>query len=135
GQGPYTDFIQERVAAGQLVMVFDVRGTGAVKMHIRNDRNGLAMRSTEYRVASDHFMLGTSLAARRAHDLLQALRYLRSREDIGAERPVEMAAYGWPAIYALLAAALDGGLVECTFEGVPESWAEAFEAKIPQPER
>ncbi|MEX2606838.1 MAG: hypothetical protein WD708_05790 [Kiritimatiellia bacterium] len=135
GQDPYADFIRERLEAGQLVMVFDVRGTGAVKMHTRNGGKRLEFRSTEYRVAGDHFMLGTSLAARRAHDVLQTLRYLRGREDIGTGTPIELTAYGRPAIYALLAAAVDENLAACTFEGLPGSWAEAFEEKTPQPER
>jgi len=67
GQTPYMDRIHERLADGYLVMVFDPRGTGAVRMRQRNPGEGLAFRSTEFRVANDHFMLGTSIAAQRTY--------------------------------------------------------------------
>jgi dienelactone hydrolase len=129
GQEPFANDIGQRVAAGQVVMVFDVRGTGAVKMNKRNDGAGLAFRSTEFRVASDHFQLGTSLAARRAYDVRQALAYLRGRPEVTATTPVELVGRGWPAIYGLLAAALDGKLTACDVELGVDSWETAFEPR------
>ncbi len=135
GQEAYRDAIAERAGSGQLVMVFDVRGTGAVRMHRRNAGEGLAFRSTEFRVASDHFLLATSLAARRAYDVKRALEYLRQRPDVGDATPVEIAAHGWPAIYGLLAACTEPSLAPSTFDGLPDSWSAAFAPSPRQPER
>lgn len=135
GQQPFAKAIQEHLADGQLVMVFDVRGTGAVRMHRRMEGNGLGFRSTEFRVASDHFLLGTSLAARRAYDVRRALQYLRARPELSGGAPVALAGHGWPAIYGLLAAAVEADLAGCTLAGLPDSWAQAFELRPPEPER
>lgn len=136
GQAPFAAEIAERVARGELVMVFDVRGTGAVRMHDTTSGKGLAFRSTEFRSASDHFMLGTSLAARRTYDVLRALEYLRGRlAGTDTRMPVTISGHGWPAIYGLLAAAVDGHIDAPTFAGLPASWLEAYELKPDQPER
>ncbi len=134
GQAPHADRIGALVAQGKVVMVFDTRGTGAVRMRRRNTGEGLAFRSTEFRVANDHFQLGTSIAARRAYDVLRALEYLR-RQSGSEARAVHLIAHGAPAVWGLLAAAVDGGLASCSFTGLPETWAEAFRPQPPEPER
>lgn len=134
GQRAFAAEIERRVEAREVVMVFDVRGTGAVQMRRRNHAEGLAFRSTEYRVANDHFLLGTSLAARRAYDVRCALKYLRGRGDVGEDLPLNVAGYGWPAIYGVLAACTEPGLASSLFEGLPISWAAAFETPAPQPD-
>ena len=117
-------------------MVFDTRGTGAVRMHNHTGGQGLAFRSPEFRSAGDHFMLGTSIAARRTHDVLRALEYLRGRLDAADPRvPLTISGHGWPAIYGLLAAAVDGNVETPAFSGLPGSWAEAFELRPDRPER
>ncbi len=134
GQQPFAGEIARRVAAGELVMVFDVRGTGAVRMHGRNPAQGLGERTTEARVANDHFMLGTSLAARRAFDVTRALEYLRQHRLDDSGTPVTIVGHGWPAIYGLLAAAMDGALDRPTFSALPASWSAAFELNTRDPE-
>jgi len=136
GQQPFAEEIRDRVGSGELVMVFDVRGTGAVRMHRRNPGSGLAPRGTEFRVANDHFMLGTSLAARRAFDVTRALEYLRLHALAdAADTPVTIVGRGWPAIYGLLAAAMDGNVANPVFSGLPASWGEAFAAAPENPEQ
>ena len=126
GQDPYRQRISERVANGELVLVFDPRGIGAVQMRRRNQGQGLAHKSTEFRLANDHFLLRTSLASRRVFDVLRASAYLRSRPDVSAEQPVEIEAHGWPALYGLLAAAVGEAVIAGPMTGLPESWEALF---------
>ncbi len=135
GQQPYAQTIASLVEEGRVVMVFDPRGTGAVRMRRRNHGDGYAFRSTEFRVAKDHFMLGTSIASRRSFDILMALRFLRSYCDLPAGTSISLMADGPPAIWGLLAAAADGGLAGCSLSGLAGSWTEAFQPQPPDSER
>ncbi len=135
GQAPYAGRIRELLAAGHAVLVFDPRGTGAVRMRQRNWNEGLTFRSTEFRVASDHFLLGTSIAAQRTCDVLRACAWLRSLEGIPSGVPVQIEAHGWPAIYGLLAAAADDDAVAGPLTGLPDSWEETFIEQRRDPER
>lgn len=135
GQEPYTATLIRLLEEGRMVFVFDPRGTGAVTMRTRNTGQGLAFRSTECRVSNDHFLLGTSLASRRAFDVLRALAYLRNRPELTPACPIDLIAHGRVSLYGLIAAAVDGDLTRCEFSGLPESWSEAFDLTAPRPER
>lgn len=135
GQALYAGRIDSWLRHGRVVMVFDPRGTGAVRMRRRNIGQGLAFRSTEFRIANDHFMLGTSIAAQRTYDVLRACAYLRNRPDSPPRKPVAIEAHGWPAIYGLLAAAIDESVVAGALTGLPDSWGGLFEAEPRDPER
>ncbi len=135
GQEGWEGTIGDIVADGRIVMVFDPRGTGAVKMRSRNHADGFEFRSTEFRVANDHFMLGTSLASRRAYDILRALEYLRRHAGLPDAADIEMIASGPPALWGLAAAVADGRLAGCSFSGLPRTWGEAFGPAPPDPER
>ncbi len=135
GQTPYMDRILERLTDGHLTMVFDPRGTGAVRMRQRNLGEGLAIKSTEFRVANDHFMVGTSIAARRVYDVLRACAYLQARAERPHSSPVEIEAHGWPAIYGLLAAAAADGVVAGALTGLPDSWEDLFLIENRDPDR
>lgn len=135
GQTPYLDRIRERLTGGHQVMVFDPRGTGAVRMRQRNAATGLAFKSTEFRVANDHFMLGTSIAARRAYDALRAAAWLRGRAGGAQPSLVQIEAHGWPAIYGLLAAAAGDGVTAGPMTGLPDSWEAVFAKESRDPDR
>ncbi len=125
GQAAYAGQIQERVQKGQIVMVVDPRGLGAVRAHAAGGE-GIGIRSREFRLANYHFLLGTSLASRRAFDILQALAVLRASPALPKDAAIGLAAFGWTSFYGLLAAAMDGNLSDCHFDGLPGSWDEAF---------
>lgn len=131
GQEKYAGRIHELLESGALVMVLDVRGTGAVRMHQRNSGQGLEFKSTEFRVANDHFLLGTSLASKRTFDVLRGLEYLRQRSDISPTTPMELEAHGWPGIYAVLAAPIDGEIGDCRLYDGLDTWDHAFELRRP----
>ena len=135
GQGPYVGKISSLIAEERLVMVFDPRGTGAVRMRSRNTGEGYEFRSTEFRVANDHFMLGTSLASRRAFDVLRALEFLRTRYGFSGQGEIDLIAHGAPSLWGLTAAAVDGDMGNCSFSGLPDTWAEAFTNCPPARER
>ncbi len=132
GQEPYKEEIKRLLESKKMVMVFDVRGTGAVRMRKRNRAEGYAIKSTEFRVANDHFMLGTSLAAKRAFDVLRAIEFLRVEAGSDQGIPIELSAHGAPAIWGLLAAASKGDLDACSFSGIPDSWETAFSYRPPE---
>jgi len=127
GQSPYGEQIRQRVQQGQIVMVVDPRGSGAIAAHAVGG-DGIGIRSRGFRLANYHFLLGTSLAAQRAFDVLQSLAVLRACPAMPADAGIGLAAYGWPALYGQLAAALDGNLTSCHIEGLPASWEAAFDA-------
>lgn len=126
GQTPWQELIAGLVAAGHLVIVPDLRGIGAVAMHQRNRATGHQPKSTEFRNASDLFMLGTSQVALRTADLLRQVDHLRLRPEPCARQPVGLFAAGGPAIYGMCAAAVDDAFGPCLFHGCLASWDDAF---------
>ncbi len=58
----------------------------------------------------------------------QALAALRACPALPTDAGIYLAAYGWPSLYGLLAAAMDGTLEGCNFDGLPASWDVAFDA-------
>ncbi len=131
GQEPYKEEIRRLINQQRMVMIFDVRGTGGVRMRARNNADGYNFKSTEFRVANDHFMLGSSLAAKRAFDVLRGLEFLRTRSGLPEGAPTGLSGYGPPSIWGLLAAAVDGSVDACSFSGIPESWEQAFSRRPP----
>ena len=127
GQAAYAEQIREWVHGGQIVMVVDPRGIGAVRAHAAGGE-GLGIRGKAFRLANYHFLLGTSLAARRAFDVLQALAVLRACPALPDDAGLGLVAHGWPSLYGLLAAAMDGNLTSCDVAGLPASWDVAFDA-------
>lgn len=92
-----------------LVLVFDPRGVGGVRARdintpLANGGEYYDVHGTEYKLASDALMLGTSLVALRVFDVLRAGEYLRNR--LG-DVPLGIVGAGTGAIHALYAAVAD----------------------------
>lgn len=104
-----------------LVLLFDPRGVGGVRA--RNVNTPLAnggkyydVHGTEYKLASDALMLGTSLIALRVFDVLRASEYLRDR--LG-DVTLGIVGAGTGAIHALYAAVADSTFQSLRIEDVP----------------
>jgi hypothetical protein len=135
GQQPYWPLIESLVCAGHAVAVADVRGIGAVEMRKRNHRDGFIFRSTEYRVAADMFLLGSSQVAARTFDVLRHSHCLRCRPELAHVASIGLYACGPMAIYGLCAAAVDDGLGPCWFADLPASWDLLFSGHPIDPAR
>lgn len=131
GQAQDRPLIDGLLARGQAVLVPDLRGLGGVAMRSRTNAKGLLPRGTEFRVASDHFMLGTSLLAQRSRDLLRHLERLRAHPALGGIQGIGLAARGGPAIYGICAAALDDNLDRALFSACLGTWDSAFDPGLP----
>jgi len=117
--------IVKRVKQGQVVLAFDLPDLGETK----------AGRGTKYiRRAYFPYLLGESMVAMRAREILRCARFLRGFESPGGPRPVHLAAIGYgvgPA--AMHAAALEPQLfASYTFEACPLSWTGLVHSKLPQ---
>ena len=87
--GTYRDRIARLARERGLAMAFDPRGVGAVRARDVNtpQSNGgeyYDYHGTEYKLASDALMLGTSLFGMRVFDVLRAREYLEGRIDLAA---------------------------------------------------
>jgi hypothetical protein len=118
--------IRNLTGKGYSLFIVDPRGTGAVKS--RDTFKGGNMFNTEYRLGCEAMMLGTSLAAMRAFDILRAYRYLCSRNDIAKDR-IGIIAYGAPAQWALMAAVLEPGIKTVILEGMLCSYRSVVDAR------
>ncbi len=75
--------IAELLTSGAAVCLLDVRGTGETDLG-----DGRGRRSVATTVSANELMLGQTLVGARLRDVRQAIRYLRQRDDVGAERVV-----------------------------------------------
>lgn len=100
---------------GCAVYVVEPRGSGET----RSRPFGPWDEGTRANVWLSHYyrMLGTSLGALRAYDIVRALEYVRSREG---ELPVGLMAEGFSGWAAVIAAALDGDVDRLCLESVPD---------------
>lgn len=112
----------ERLARDRcFVVVFDPRGVGAVRARDVNtpQMNGGEyddVHGTEYKLASDALMLGTSLVALRVFDVLSAAAYVVDRAD---ETDLGIVGVGTGAIHALYSAVADDRFRSIRVEDVP----------------
>ncbi|WP_436925639.1 alpha/beta hydrolase family protein [Halosimplex amylolyticum] len=137
---------QERIAAlarqRGLAMAFDPRGVGAVQARdvntpLANGGEYFDYHGTEYKLASDALMLGTSLFGLRVADVLRAREYLERRiegADGAREHVVEAASgdgVGAPWNSGAPSTAADGFAVEGTGVGALHAlYAAAAEPRI-----
>jgi len=103
--------LQTLLAAKHRLFVLDVRGIGAVQTRTVN-RN-VPPHDTEYKLGCDAMMLKRSTLGMRVFDVLRAYDYLRSRADV--ER-IGIVGIESGAIFAYLAAALETGIADLTFD-------------------
>ncbi|MCF6285693.1 MAG: hypothetical protein L3K26_10935, partial [Candidatus Hydrogenedentes bacterium] len=101
------------------VLILDPRGTGESSKH-------------ENHLTSDSIVLGRPLFAQQLWDLLQASRYLASRNDIDGEK---IALHGVKSggLLALYAAALEPGFAKVEVSNVLASYRYFLEDEQPQP--
>lgn len=103
------------------VLVFDPRGIGGVRARdvntpLANGAEYYETHGTEYKLASDALMCGTSLVALRVFDLLRASEYLRDRCD---STELGIVGAGTGAIHALYGAVADPTFRSLRVEDVP----------------
>jgi cephalosporin-C deacetylase-like acetyl esterase len=108
---PWRSRLLDLVAAGEAVLVLDVRGVGALRPHPINPRGLVDDYGTLYKLATDLMWLDDSLPAARTYDILRALALAREEPEIGlGDRPIRILGGGSLALCAYLAAALDEGV-------------------------
>jgi dienelactone hydrolase len=130
--GDYEDDIAQLAEQRGLVMVFDPRGIGGVRARnvntpLENGGEYYDYHGTEYKLASDALMLGTSLVALRVFDVLRAAEYLHERcgdVDLG------IVGAGTGAIHALYAAVAHPSFQSVLVEDVPSFYERATRREI-----
>ena len=97
-----TELIEQLVREGQTVLAIDVRGTGALA-----PAAGASGYAGDYQFAARAWLLGTSVVAWQARDLLHGLAVLRAEAGPQATRGLSVRAQGQTVPAALLAAQFD----------------------------
>lgn len=131
--GAHKDRIAAHARERGIAMVFDPRGVGAVRSRAVNTplANGgeyFDYHGTEYKLASDALMLGTSLFGMRVFDVLRACDYLERRVR-NRDKPDDVEGYaldgiGVGALHALVAAAADPRFRRINAADVPTGFYE-----------
>jgi dienelactone hydrolase len=120
------DAVQAWLKAGRMVLVVDVRGTGET-----GNGEEWAQGSPNYRAAYTAYLLGRSLVALRAEDILVCSRYLASQHPSGRQH-IDLVAIGNIGVPALHAAALEADLfASLTLRQTIGSWLEIIRARPP----
>lgn len=111
--------VQALLAANHRVFVFDVRGVGAVQSRLVTPHP--PPHDHEYKVGCDAMMLKRSTLGMRVFDVLRGYDYLRSRPDV---EQIGIVGVGSGAIFAYLAAALETGIADLTFDQLLFSYGD-----------
>ena len=121
--------IESLIREDNLVFVLDVRGVGGVKVRKINPAEVNEIYGTEFRLAYDAFMLGTSTFALRVFDVLRGFDYLIKRDDVDANR---IGIYGKDiaSLYALFAMFLEPRIKRGIFENMLFSYEDVIETRI-----
>ncbi len=105
------------------IFVLDVRGIGCARIRdVSNNRESYkSMYETLFKIAYNYWMLGDNLVCARAFDVVRAIEYLRSRNDVG-----EIEIYGEDDLgfVGLLSAVADGKIKSVILKGMPKSYRE-----------
>lgn len=120
GASARDDVIGAAVAGGQVVLALDVRGTGALA-----PGTGTSGYAGDYQFAARAWLLGTSVVAWQARDVLAGMAVLRAA--YGTTLPVRLQAAGNTTPAALLAAQIDRP-AELLLEGGLDSYLALAEA-------
>ncbi|MHB0878758.1 MAG: alpha/beta hydrolase family protein [Anaerolineae bacterium] len=120
--------LERLLAEGNRLFVFDVRGIGAVCSRPVNPQGVWAIYGTEFKLACDAMMMGTSTLGLRVHDVTRGLQYLRTRDDC-AGTPIGLYGRGFGALLAYLAAAIDGHVAAVTAEDMLYSYRELVDSR------
>jgi dienelactone hydrolase len=110
-------WLQTRLAEGNALFIYDVRGVGGVQA--RSINRDQFPHDSEYKLACDAMMMKSSTLGMRVYDVLRAYDYLQSRPDVGA---IGVAGVDTGAFWAYYAMALEQGMAAATFENLLVSY-------------
>jgi cephalosporin-C deacetylase-like acetyl esterase len=116
-----TGAVSKLAADGKLVLSLDLRGYGETAGNVRRARGGYF--GTDFKTALLALHLNRPLLGQRVEDVLSALNYLASRDDVDGSR-IELVGVGGCGPVALHAAALDDRIAQVTLRRSIDSWAE-----------
>lgn len=111
------EWLEERLASGRQLFVFDPRGIGGVQ--VRGFNRGGQPHDGEFKLGSDALMLGISTLGLRVFDVLRGYDYLRTRADVDR---IGLYGIGKGAFYAYFAGALEDGFGSLEFEDLLYSY-------------
>ena len=118
------EWMEQRLAGGVRLCVFDARGTGAVQTRSIGQRGGA--HAYQYKLACDAMMLGGSTLGGRVFDVVRAHDYLLSRDDVGA---IGLYGIGRGAIDGYFGAALIGDLAAVELEDMLISYRQLTDTR------
>ena len=124
------EWLEERLASGRQLFVFDPRGIGGVQ--VRSFNRDVHPHNGEFKLASDAIMLGISTMGLRVFDLLRAYDYLRTRVDVDQ---IGLYGIGKSAFYAYFAGALEDGFASLEFEDLLYSYRNLTDTRYYDQER
>lgn len=105
-------------------MAVDLRGIGDSRPQTCGEDQFLLPYGSDYFYASHAIMLGQSLPALRAFDLLRVLAWLKSQ----GRTEIHLAGLGWGTVPAVLAAMISNDIYQITLKRSPTSFAAIAEA-------
>jgi dienelactone hydrolase len=111
------EWLEDRLALGRQLFVFDPRGIGGVQ--VRGFNRGGQPHDGEFKLGSDAMMLGISTMGLRVFDVLRGYNYLRTRTDVDR---IGLYGIGKGAFYAYFAGALEDGFASLDFEDLLYSY-------------
>ena len=121
------DNIKSYLEKGYKVFVLDVRGVGAVKVRRINPADLYEIYGTEFRLAYDALMLGTSTMAMRVYDVIRGFDYLSTRNDITR---IGIYGKGRGALYAFFASVMDDRPEVLVFEDMLFSFEDVIKTRV-----
>lgn len=110
------DLIERQINIGHAVMVLDVTGSGAIAPRPLDARPFDAFYGVVHKLDCDLSFLADSLVALRTYDVCRALDFIAQRAEL-SKSPIQMIGGGYPAIPAVLAAAIDPRITKITLSG------------------
>ena len=124
------EWLENRLASGRQLFVFDPRGIGGVQ--VRPFNRGGTPHGGEYKLGSDAMMLGISTMGLRVFDVLCGYDYLRTRSDVDQ---IGLYGIGSGAFYAYFAGALEDGFASLEFEDLLYSYRNLTDTRYYDQER
>ena len=124
------EWLENRLASGRQLFVFDPRGIGGVQGRPFN--RGGSPHGAEYKLGSDAMMLGISTMGLRVFDVLCGYDYLRTRQDVDQ---IGLYGVGSGAFYAYFAGALEDGFASLEFEDLLYSYRNLTDTRYYDQER
>jgi dienelactone hydrolase len=126
--GRYRDDLLGLLAAGDEVVLIDVRGVGAVRSFPQTAVDGHGSRDNEYFAASSAFALGGSSVGARVFDVLRGCRF--ALQELQPARELCMIGCGLGALHAYLAAAVEPRVRRVVCRDMIPSWRAVVETRL-----